>query len=197
MLKTILFLLIAQTEPQWELLLDPGATMSGAHRANIIGATHLFSSVPTTPTCTIQDITYRFVAGDRICVNDATFAYIYDGSNWRSLLTSVGSGTTIILADRIVTTKTTQYFVGNNSYDVVLLDHPAFDTTLEIHLITSPHISDAMEWIEGVNWSSVKNASGYITSVSPEIKWFKMVSTDMWSRVGLTGNFRLRYVRAD
>lgn len=165
-------------DPEFNLGTAP--LKGGTFRANIIGASYLFSSIPVGATVAFASFTVEFTRGDRISVNDATFAYIYDGTDWLPLRGPFGIDrtTSLIIVDKIVSEKYVQTFNGDNSYNIINLDSPAYAGTLEIVAITSKYISHDVLWEKDNHYEEVTlpplegQALGDITSVSPIVKWF-------------------------
>lgn len=86
-------------------------------------------------------------------------------------IVSVTSTTEILYATGVVTSKYEQLFDGNNSYDIVPLDCPAHEGTLEVVAITDGPISHSVEWIDGNHFSEVLAAGGIVAASPIEIWW--------------------------
>ena len=139
-----------------------GAVEVGALRANIISASYVLSEIPTGATVTLSSgnyVTYR--AGDRASVNDATFAYIFDGTDWLPLFNPY-----------LDTARITESFTGDNSLTTYTLGYVTSYETLEVHCITDAHIPNTIDWNDGQHCTFNINGDGNVISVTPIYKWF-------------------------
>ena len=73
-MNLLIFLSIISQTPQWELTIDPGAINAGARRANILGVTNIWSSLPNPNSAIIiNSVTFDFRVGDEIQSSTARY----------------------------------------------------------------------------------------------------------------------------
>ena len=73
-MNLILFLVVISQTPQWELNIDPGAVNAGAMRANILGVTNIWSTLPNPNSAIIiNSVTFDFRVGDEIQSSTARY----------------------------------------------------------------------------------------------------------------------------
>lgn len=83
-----------------------------------------------------------------------------------------------VYADAVLSSKKTQWFMGDHSLRTIYLDEPAYEGTLTITAITSARISHLVELEKDNHYVEITSpgllgASDTILAVSPMEKWWK------------------------
>jgi len=174
-----LVLLFGQIEPEYEIM--PGPVKAGVFRSNIQGSSYLYAELPTAATAILSGVTIAYTRGDIISVNDATFAYVYDGTEWLPLRHSYYFNE---YSSYQPPKYVEEWLRGDNVSFIYNLEFPAIPNSLEVTAITDGPIAHDIEWVRGFHWDPLTN--GYtITGVSPYYKWMPRLS------------FRFTYIRAE